>query len=135
MDNLPRPRARRPLDPATVAITAGRPPRLPDGPLVEPPVFSSTFHAGGPVAYARDGNPTWSAFEEALGALEGGSALAFASGMGAITAVLETLPVGAKVVAAEQAYSATRAFLEERSAAGRFQLVLVDIGEIGRAHV
>ena len=126
---LHRPRARRSLDPATVAITAGRPPKAPDGPLNEPPVFASTFHAGGPVAYGRDGNPTWTAFEDALGALEGGSALAFASGMGAITAVLETLPVGALVVAAEQSYSITRVFLEERAAAGRFRLRLVDIGD------
>ena len=129
MPELPRPRVRRSLDQATIAIAAGRPPRSPDAPLVEPPVFSSTYHAGGPIAYARDGNPTWSALETALGALDGGSALSFASGMGAITAVLETLPIGALVVAAAQSYSATRVFLEERAAAGRLRLRLVDIGD------
>jgi hypothetical protein len=28
------------------------------------------YHAGGPVAYAHDGNRTWSALEAAIGALE-----------------------------------------------------------------
>ena len=61
------------LAPSTVAITAGRPQRRPDAPLNEAVTFASTFHAGGPVAYGRDGNPTWTAFEDALGALEGGA--------------------------------------------------------------
>ena len=91
-----------------------------------PPLLSSTYHAGGPVAYARDGNPTWDAFEAALGALEGGACIAFASGMGAITAVLETLPMGAIVVLAQQSYTVTRVFLEEQARAGRFGLRLVD---------
>ena len=87
--------------------------------MSEPPLLSSTYHAGGPVAYARDGNPTWDAFEAALGALEGGVCIAFASGMGAITAVLETLPMGAIVVLAQQSYTVTRVFLEEQDRAGR----------------
>ncbi|HZP30766.1 MAG TPA: PLP-dependent transferase, partial [Acidimicrobiia bacterium] len=85
----------------TIAITAGRPPHGPDAPLNPPVVFSSTYHAGGPVAYARDGNPTWDAFETVLGRLEGGEALAFASGMAAVSAVFETVPSGAKVVVAD----------------------------------
>src|SRR5271165_3176519 len=64
----------------TRAIVAGRPRREPDAPLSEPVVFASTFHAGGPVAYGRDGNPAWLALEEAIGALEGGTAVSFASG-------------------------------------------------------
>ena len=35
--------------------------------------------------YARDGNPSQSAAEQALGELEGGDALLFPSGMGAAT--------------------------------------------------
>lgn len=73
---------------------AGRPENRPDGPLNTPVVFASAFHAGGPVAYARDGNPTWTALEDALGALEGGTALALASGMAATAAILEDVPVG-----------------------------------------
>jgi cystathionine gamma-synthase len=121
------PHGRRALARETVAITAGRPPHGPDVPLNPPVVFSSTYHAGGPVAYARDGNPTWDAFEDVLGKLEGGDALAFASGMAAVAAVLETLPDGAKVVVAD-GYSGTRAVLTTGVAPpGRWDVHFVDV--------
>src|SRR5687767_1448095 len=66
---------------ATLAVTAGRPAREPGAPLNPPVVLSSTYAAGAEIGYGRGGNPTWTAFEEALGALEDGTALAFASGM------------------------------------------------------
>jgi cystathionine gamma-synthase len=50
----------------TLAITAGRPDPAPDAPLNPPTVFASTYHAGGPIAYGRDGNPTWAALEDAI---------------------------------------------------------------------
>jgi cystathionine gamma-synthase len=81
-----------------VAVLAGRGERRPDAPLNPPVVFSSTYHAGGPIGYGRDGNPTWTAFEVLLGALEGGSALVFSSGMAASAAILEGWPVGSTVV-------------------------------------
>ena len=64
---------------------------------VEPAlVLASSFHVSG---YAREeGTPSWVALEAAVGALEGGEAVAFASGMGAIAAVLEELPPGARIV-------------------------------------
>jgi cystathionine gamma-synthase len=91
--------------------------------------FSSTFHAGGDVTYAREGNPTWSALEETLGLLEGGTALVFASGLGAMAAVLEELPVGAVVVAPADAYTGTRFSLSDAEARGRLQVRLVDIAD------
>lgn len=116
------------LAPSTVAITAGRPKRRPDGPLNEPVVFASTFHAGGPVAYGRDGNPTWTALEDALGALEGGTALVFASGMAATMAVLDEVPVGGVVVAPSHAYYGTRNLLTA-APEGRFTVRFVDIAD------
>ena len=74
--------------PETTAITAGRPSVAPDGALNPPVVLTSTFHAGGEIGYGRYGNQTWSALEEAIGALEGGSTLVFSSGMAAISACL-----------------------------------------------
>ena len=62
------------LRPATVAVTAGRPPHEPDQPLNQPLVMASTYVAGGDLEYGRYGNPTWTAFEDTLGALEGGRA-------------------------------------------------------------
>jgi cystathionine gamma-lyase len=57
-------------------------------------VLSSTFHLGVPGEetptdfYGRAGNPTWRALEDAIGALDGGECVTFASGMAAIAAVL-----------------------------------------------
>lgn len=114
-------------NPATVAVTAGRPDRVPDAPFSAPVVLASTFHAGGPVGYGRDGNPTWESLEEVLAALEGGErALAFASGMAAVAAVLETVPVGAAVVYLAHGYTGTRELLKG-APRGRFELRPVDI--------
>jgi len=111
---------------ATTAIVAGRPARRPDSPLNEPVVFASTYHAGGPVAYGRDGNPTWSALEEVIGALEGGSAVSFASGMAAVAAVFEQVPVGGVIVLPRDGYYGTRAFLAVM-VPGRWNIRFVDI--------
>jgi cystathionine gamma-synthase len=113
--------------PATLAITAGRPSATADAPLNEPVAFASAYHAGGPIAYARDGNPSWTALEAAIGVLEGGSALTFASGMAAVAAVLDTLPVGARVVAPVDGYSGTRVLVRDAGPPGRWEPVLVDV--------
>jgi len=118
----------QPLAPETLAVSAGRPPRSPDGPLETPPVLSSTYHAGGEVGYGRYGNPTWSAFEQALGALDGGSAVAFASGMAAVTATLSLLPVGSDVVVPSHAYLGSLHALDDLQATGR-------LGEVRRVDI
>ena len=115
------------LRPETLVVSAGRPAMEPDGALSAPVVFASTYRAGGPISYGRDGNPTWEAFEEAIGLLEGGMGVAFSSGMAAATAVLEGLPVGARVVAPTTAYMGVRSFLRDRVEAGRFEVAFVDI--------
>lgn len=117
------------LHPDTLAVVAGRGSRDAGGPLNVPVHFSSTFHAGGDVSYAREGNPSWTAFEETLGALEGGTAVAFASGMAAVAAVMEQLPVGAVVVAPRDAYTGTRRYLAEAAEQGRLGLRLVDVAD------
>lgn len=64
--------------------------------------------------YGRLGNPTQSALESAMCRLEQGeSALAFASGMAAVTAsLLNVLKSGDHIVAPESHYSTTGSFLE-----------------------
>ncbi len=117
------------FDVATVVIAAGRGALAPGDPLNIPVTFASVYRAEGEVAYGRDGNPTWTAFEEALGALEGGRALAFASGIAAISAVLEELPVGATVVCPRDAYLGARRYLADAEAKGRLRTRLVDISD------
>ncbi len=125
----PEPRVTEPVwSRTTRAIVSGRPARYPDAPLSEPVTFSSTFHAGGPVAYGRDGNPTWEALEEVIGTLEGGSAVSFASGMAAVAAVFEQVGVGGAIVLPRDGYYGTRAFLDA-TVAGRWTTRLVDISD------
>ena len=115
------------LSRTTIAISAGRPAPTPDGPLSEPITLASTFHAGGPNGYARDGHPGWAAFEEAIGTLDDGHAVAFSTGMAACSAVLDQQPVGATVVAPHEVYMGVRQLLEEAQAGGHMDVRWVDI--------
>ena len=115
------------IHPETSAITAGRPEVAPDASLNPPLVFSSTYHAGGPVGYGRYGNESWSALEAAISELEGGQTLSFSSGMAAISAVFSILPIGAPVVASNQGYSGTMGLLNQHQASGRLEVRFVDI--------
>ena len=111
----------------------GRGGHRPGEPLNVPIVPASNFRAApdGTTGreYARDdGTPSWQALEELVGDLEDGPAVCFSSGMAAIAAVLELLPVGARVVAPRDSYTALRGMLEDGAAAGgRWQSRTVDM--------
>jgi cystathionine gamma-synthase len=123
------PLGRPALNPATLAVHLGRPAPLPGAPVNASVELSATFRAGGVPTYGRDDNATWSAFEAVLGGLEGGTALAFGSGMGAIAAVLETVPVGGWVVVAGDAYNGTRRFLADAAERGRLAVRGADVSD------
>src|SRR5215469_6917886 len=103
---------------ATRAIHAGQGPDPATGATVVPIYATSTFTQEAPgvhkgFEYSRSGNPTRSALETCLAALEGGErALAFASGLAATTALLSTLRPGDEVVAAADLYGGTFRLLE-----------------------
>jgi hypothetical protein len=97
----------------TVVVRSGRPPAEPGQPLNQPIVPASAFHGGGSIEYAREEAPTTTALEEALGALEHGTAIAFSSGMGAANAVMDLVPPGGVVVAPSAAYTGVAARLRE----------------------
>src|SRR4051812_40185309 len=124
-----------PLSPATVAVTAGRPPAAPDAPLNSPLVFASTYVASpgaprpGDLGYGRWTNPTWEAFESVLGALEGGRALLFSAGMAAVAAVVDLIPDGGRVVVPTAAYNGTLTLLSELVERQRVQVVPVEIAD------
>src|SRR5574341_88109 len=68
-------------------VSAGRD-RRPGSPLNVPPIPASNFVLGERRAYSRDdGTPGWEALEEIVGGLEGGSSVAFASGMEGIAEI------------------------------------------------
>lgn len=115
------------MDPATIAVTAGRPPHTPDEPLNVPITMAATYVAGGDLEYGRYGNPSWTAFENVLGKLEGGRCLSFASGMAAVTTVLDLVGQGATVVAPQHAYQGSLMCLADLEARGRLTTILVDI--------
>ena len=115
------------LKPSTLAVTAGRPPHEPDEPLNAPLTMASTYVAGGDREYGRYGNPTWAAFEEALGGLEGGRCLSYSSGMAAVATVLDLVGHGAKVVAPRHAYQGSVMMLADLEARGRLVASLVDV--------
>ena len=109
----------------TLAIHAGGESDRETGALT-PPIHLATTFKHGPAAeriagyeYQREGNPTNDRLREAIAALEGGeAALTFASGMAAVTTLLETLPAGSTIVIPDDCYAGVRIlateFLPER---------------------
>jgi len=103
----------------TRAVHAGLPAKPGVGdPFLPGPVFAAPFHldpVSGPGAndYARTAHPTRRALESAIGELEGGPTLAFASGQAAITALLlSVLRAGDTVALPADGYFTVRAFAE-----------------------
>ncbi|MFR9673117.1 cystathionine gamma-lyase [Streptomyces sp. TR02-1] len=123
---------------ATRVVRAGLPDEEPYAPPLPGPVFAAHYHlpgdvTGAPYAYGRDANPTWTALERAIGALEAPGSrtdtapdaaprpdaedtsrlpvhtLAFASGMAAISAtLLSQLRPGDAVVFPSDGYNLLR---------------------------
>jgi len=104
----------------TLAVHAGAEPDAQTGAL-SPPIHLSTTFRHGPAGelvddleYQRDDHPTQRRLQEAVAALEGGErALAFASGMAAVAAVLDTLQRGQRWLLADDCYAGTRTFAAE----------------------
>ncbi|MGY1730787.1 cystathionine gamma-lyase [Geodermatophilus sp. SYSU D01045] len=100
----------------TRSVRAGDAPPVPGTPLRPSPVFAAPFHlgdrpprAGGADAYARTEHPTFRAFEDAVGELDGGRCLAFSTGMAAVTAAVTALvSAGDRLVLPADGYYATR---------------------------
>jgi cystathionine gamma-synthase len=118
----------------TVAVTAGRPDRVVDAPLNPPVVFASTYigaHDVGTaeIGYGRYGNPTWQALEQAIGGLEGGQALTFASGMAAVHAVLELMSPGTVVVIPHNCYLGVAEAVDRRAARDGWQVRRVNVAD------
>ena len=105
--------------PSTRAVQAGLPEPAQGEPFLPGPVFAAPFHLQGPAdatrfSYQRYTNPTWENLETAVGELEGGEVLFFASGMAAVTAVaVSALRPGDVLVAPSDAYPGIRSIALE----------------------
>jgi cystathionine gamma-lyase len=90
----------QPADPLTGAVNV-------------PIYLSSTFRQSAPnrnrgYVYSRSANPTRHVLENALAAVESGRAgLAFSSGLGALTTLLEAFPSGSRIVSVDDLYGGT----------------------------
>lgn len=112
------------LGDATTAVVAGRPGGA-GQPLSQPIVLASNFRAS--ELYGRvDGTPTWQAFEEAYGALEGGRAVSFATGMAAASAVMFAVDPRV-IVMPVYSYAGVRSLVGELESRGRLEVRWVDI--------
>ncbi len=100
----------------TRSVHAGDAPPVPGTPLRPSPVFAAPYHLGdlppranGADAYARTEHPTARVFEDAVGELDGGRCLSFATGMAAVSAaVLALVSAGDRLVLPSDGYYTTR---------------------------
>jgi cystathionine gamma-lyase len=102
---------------STRSVHAGVPTPVPGTPLLPGPVFAAPYHLDpegfttGEHGYGRGDNPTRELLEAAIGELEGGDCLAFASGQAAITALLmAVLRTGDTVMIPSDGYYNVRTF-------------------------
>ncbi len=120
------------LDGATSAVHLGREQKVIPG--VNPPIsMSTTYAATEAISYARSDNSTWRAFEEVVGALEGGEAIAFSSGQAATAAVLSLLHSDSHLGLISDCYTGTRLLAESLDSRGAFRLRFVNPEQAIRA--
>lgn len=113
-------------------VSAGRD-RRPGSPLNVPPTPASNFVLGDRRAYARDdGTPGWDALEEIVGGLEGGSAVAFASGMAGIAAIFDQLAVGSIVALPDDCYQGVAGLANAGEQRGRWSVHRVAVADTPR---
>ena len=117
------------LQQASWVVRAGRG-EQPGDPLNVPPVLASNFVLGGDNIYSRgEGTATTEALETLVGGLEGGSALSFGSGMAAVSAVFDLLPVGSVVAIPDDCYQGVVMVCDVAAKQGRFSVERVELAD------
>lgn len=131
------PDAYRELGFGTVAIHAGQDPDPTTGAVIPPIYATSTYRQESPgvhkgFEYGRTHNPTRSAYEACIAALESGvEGFAFASGLATTATILDTLPTGSHVIAGDDLYGGTfRIFERVRKVSAGLNFSFVDASRI-----
>jgi cystathionine gamma-lyase len=122
---------------ATRAIHGGQSHDPTTGAVMTPIYATSTYAQTSPgehkgFEYSRSHNPTRFAFERAVANLEGGAGgFAFASGLAAISTVLELLDSGAHLIASDDLYGGTFRLLERvRKRSAGLEVSFVDLADL-----
>ena len=122
---------------ATRAIHGGQSPDPLTGAVMVPIYQTSTYAQESPgvhkgFEYSRSHNPTRYAFERAVADLEGGErGFAFASGLAAISTVLECLDAGAHVIASDDLYGGSyRLFARVKARSAGLDFSFVNLGDL-----
>ena len=121
----------------TLAIHAGGETDRETG-AASPPIHLATTFRHGPAGervagyeYQREGNPTNDRLRTAIAALEGGTtALTFASGMAAVTTLLECLPAGARILLPDDCYAGVRMLAAEYLPERGIQVQRLDMSDL-----
>ena len=121
---------------STVCIHAGQEPDPSTGAIITPIFQTSTYvqeelgrHKG--YEYARTQNPTRTALERNLAAIESGkAAFAFASGMAAISAIAGALSSGDHVVVTDNTYGGTFRLFDKVLTRYRLEFTYVDTSKL-----
>jgi cystathionine gamma-lyase len=115
----------QPADPLTGAVNV-------------PIYLSSTFRQAAPnrnrgYVYSRSANPTRHILEDALASVESGTAgLAFSSGLGALTTLLEAFPSGSRIVSVDDLYGGTWRLFEHHRRQFGVRIDYVDMTTVDR---
>jgi len=131
-------KSEQPLGFATLAVHAGQRPDPTTGAIMTPVFMTSTYVQEAPAKtkgydYSRSHNPTRTALEQNLAALEGGAfGLAFASGMAAIHCVLNLLQAGDHVIAGNDLYGGTYRLLRTLYAKFGLEATFVDLTDLAQ---
>jgi cystathionine gamma-lyase len=122
----------------TKAIHAGQSPDPRTGAVMVPIYQTSTFAQTSPgqhtgYEYARTDNPTRTAYQECVAALENGKhALAFSSGLAAIDTLLHTLKSGDHVICSDDVYGGTFRLFDKVLTRFGIRFTFMDLGDLAR---
>lgn len=122
----------------TKAIHAGQSPDPRTGAVMVPIYQTSTFAQTSPgqhtgYEYARTDNPTRTAYQECVAALENGKyALAFSSGLATIDTLLHTLKSGDHVICSDDVYGGTFRLFDKVLTRFGIRFTFMDLGDLSQ---